>query len=425
MSTIAAAPVALRTFDAPRSEPQPEGPAAVLPAPTEATPIRKRARAPFIFGALILAAAGTGAHFYLASLGKETTDDAQIEGHVSAVAARVPGQVARVLVHDNQAVTAGEVLVELDSADYDARLTAALADLSAATANLHAAVAQRDLTRSQADASLAVARGGIAQAAGVSGSTEALIAQARADVTANESRAALAHLELGRAQRLLDATAIPLSELDAKRALADQADAAVAQAQARVITAEANRSSSSGTVLAAKGKLMSAQTAPQQVLAADALVEVATARVAQAASAVHQAELALGYTKIRAEIDGVVTKRTVEPGQMVSAERPLLALVGTSETWVVANLKETQLAHVQVGQKVTFAVDAFDDAKLTGTVESLQAGTGSRFSMLPPDNASGNFTKVTQRVPVRIEIADRRGLALRPGMSVDVTIFTE
>ena len=412
---------ARHSLDLPTTEtasPKPSSGATTAPAP-------KRRRAPLILGALVVASAAIGLKTYLSSLGKESTDDAQVEGHVSPVAARVPGQVARVLVHDNQQVKAGDVLVELDATDYEARLTAARADLAAATANLHAAEAQRELTRSQADAALAVARGGIAQAAGVSGSTEALIEQARADVTANESRAELAHLELGRAQRLVEQTAIPQSEVDARRAAADQADAAVAQARARVVTAEANRSSSSGTVLAARGHLLSAQTAPQQLQAAEAVVEVAHAKVAQAESAAHQAELALGYTKIRAEIDGAVTKRTVEPGQIVGTDRPLLALVGTAETWVVANLKETQLAHVRPGERVALKIDAFDDTELGGVVDSVQAGTGSRFSMLPPDNASGNFTKVTQRVPVRIEITDRHGLALRPGMSVDVTIFTE
>jgi membrane fusion protein (multidrug efflux system) len=412
------AAISLRTIDLPLATET----AADKPATKARTTPRKKA--PFIFGALALAAAGLGAHMYISSLGKETTDDAQIEGHVSQVAARVPGQVKRVLVHDNQKVKVGDVLIELDDADYDARLAAARADLEASQASLHAAETQRDLTRKQVQANLDVARGGIAQAAAVSGSTEALIDQARADVTAAESRAQLAHTELGRAQRLFDAAAIPQQELDSKRSVADTADAALAQSRARVITAEANRSNSSGTALAAHGHLLSAQTAPEQIDAAEAQVQLARARVAQTQSAVHQAELNSGYTKIRAEIDGEVAKRTVEPGQMVDPARPLLAIVGTTDTWVVANLKETQLEHVHAGEKVRVAIDTFDGATLDGVVESIQAGTGARFSLLPPDNASGNFTKVTQRVPVRIEIADRRGLELRPGMSADVTIIT-
>jgi membrane fusion protein (multidrug efflux system) len=140
---------------------------------------------------------------------------------------------------------------------------------------------------------------------------------------------------------------------------------------------------------------------------------------------VHIAELAESYTKVRTELDGYVTKRTVEPGQQVGPDRPLMAIVGSDELWVVANLKETQLAHVKPGEKVSVSIDTYDGDSLDGVVDSIQSGTGARFSMLPPDNASGNFTKVTQRVPVRIEIKNRHGLDLRPGMSADVTIYTE
>jgi membrane fusion protein (multidrug efflux system) len=394
------------------------------PLPTNAAPKRARRKAPYLFAALALVAAGGGVTWYLTSRGKESTDDAQVEGHVSNVAARVPGQVRRVLVHDNQHVKVGDVLVELDDADYVAKLDAARADLAAVTASLTAAERQRDLTTKLAAATLSVARGGVAQAAAVSGSTEANIEQARAEIASASSRAELAQIELGRAQRLFDKSAIPQSELDARRATADQADAAVAQARARLVSAEANRSNSSGTVLAARGHLASAEAGPEQIAAAEAQVELARAKVEQARTAVHVAELNLGYTRIRSEIEGNIAKRTVEPGQIVGADRPLMAVVGTSELWIVANLKETQLAHVHAGQPVRVKLDTYGDS-LKGTIDSIQFGTGSRFALLPPDNASGNFTKVTQRVPVRIEIADRRGLELRPGMSADVTIYTE
>jgi len=401
--------------------PPPPSPRADL-APEQKKP---RKKAPLVLGGMVLVAGAVATYLYISSQGKVTTDDAQVEGHISNVAARVPGQVKRVLVTDDQPVHAGDVLVELDDADLAARLEASRADLAAARASLHAAQTQLALTRKQVDANLAVAKGGIAQAAAVSGSTEALIDQAEADVTAAESRAALARTELDRSQRLVDSGAVPQAELDTKRSSADQADAALAQARARVITAIANRSNSSGTALAARGRLLSAQTAPEQIESAEAQVELATAKVAQAEAATHQAELNVGYTKIRAEIDGVVAKRTVEPGQMVSPERALLALVATSDTWVVANFKETQLEHMHPGLQVKVAIDGYSGAPLVGTVESIQAGTGARFSLLPPDNASGNFTKVTQRVPVRIQIADRRGLTLRPGMSANVTVYTE
>lgn len=381
-----------------------------------------RRKAPIVAAALVLVAGAIATYLYVSRRGKETTDDAQVEGHVAAVSARIPGQVKRVLVDNDQQVAAGDVLVELDDADVRARLAATRADLAAATAGLHAAESQLALTVKTADANLAVARGGVAQASAVSGSSRASIDQAAADLDAARSRAALARTERERSQRLFDTGASTRSELDTRTAAADQADAAVAQAEARLAIAQTSRSTSSGTVEAARGRLLAAQTGPEQIAAATAQVELARARVAQAEAAVTQAELNLGYTQIRAERAGVVARKNVEPGQMVSPERPLLALVDLDDVWVVANLKETQLASLRPGQRAEIEIDAYDTT-LRGTVDSVQAGTGARFSLLPPDNATGNFTKVTQRVPVRIKLADHRGLTLRPGMSATVTVF--
>jgi len=421
MQASSTSAISARTIDFPLA-PEATPPPAL---PKTDAPKKPTKKAPIVLGALVAIAAGVALYLYLGARGKESTDDAQVEGHVSTVAARVPGQVKRVLVTDDQPVHAGDVLVELDDADLSARVAAARADLAAANASLHAAQSQLALTRKQADANLAIARGGIAQAAAVSGSTQATIDQAKADVTAAASRAQLARTELDRSRRLADAGAVPQSELDARQAAVDQADAALAQAKSRVVTAEAGRSNSSGTTEAARGRLLSAQAGPEQIEAAQAQVELAQAKVEQATAALQQAELDLSYTKVRAQIDGTVAKRTVEPGQMVSPDRPLLALVDTHDAWVVANFKETQLASIHPGLKVRVKIDGFGGDALTGTVESIQAGTGARFSLLPPDNASGNFTKVTQRVPVKITIADHRGLALRPGMSADVTVYTE
>jgi membrane fusion protein (multidrug efflux system) len=410
-----------RTIDLPL----PAEESAAPPAGQAAAAVRPpRKKAPLVLGALVAIAGAVALYIYVSSRGKESTDDAQVEGHVSTVSARVSGQVRRVLVTDDQAVKAGDVLVELDDADLTARRDAAAADLAAAKAGLHAAETQLALTKKQVDANLAIARGGVAQAAAVSGSTQSTIDQATADVDAATSRLALAQTELDRSQRLVDGGAIPKSELDARRATLEQAEAGLAQARARVVSAEASRSNSSGTSEAAHGRLLVAQTGPEQIDAAQAQVELAQAKVAQAQSALHQAELNLQYTKVRAEIDGVVAKRTVEPGQMVSPDRPLLALVDTQDTWVVANFKETQLSALRPGLNVKVTVDGLPGT-FVATVESIQAGTGARFSLLPPDNATGNFTKVTQRVPVKIKIADRRGFELRPGTSADVTVYTE
>jgi membrane fusion protein (multidrug efflux system) len=397
-----------------------------LPPPAaEVAPKTPRKKAPLIFGALLAIAAAGGAYIYVTGRGRETTDNAQVEGHVSSVAARVSGQVVRVLVQDNQEVQAGDILVELDDRDLTARLAGARADLAAAEAAQRTAATQLSLTEKQAKANLRIARGGVAQAASVSGSTEATIEQARADIAAAESRRTLARTELDRSQRLLEVGAVTQSELDTRQAAIEQADAAVAQARARLVTAMASRSNGTGTVEAAQGRLLAAETAPEQVEAARAQLELATAKAAQARAAVEQAELNLGYTKIRAEIAGTVARRTVEPGQLVSPDRPLLAIVGLGDTWVVANFKETQLADMRPGQKAHVEVDTYGGVELTGHIDSIAAGTGSRFSLLPPDNASGNFTKVTQRVPVLVRLDDRKGLTLRPGMSAEVTVVTE
>lgn len=384
----------------------------------------KRRRAPFVAGALVLAAVAVAAALYWMRLGKEKTDDAQVDAHQSNVSAQIAGQVTRVAVADNQEVKAGDVLVELDDRDQQAKLAAARAELAETRAQLRLAETQLALTEKTARANLTVAEGVIAQAAAVTGNTAAQIDQAKADVAAAESRKQLTRIERDRAERLRKMGAAPQSEIDERIAADTAADAALAQAQARLASALANRSNSSGTEASARGRLLAAQTIEEQIAAAKAQVDLAQARVDQKQAAVDRAALELEHTKVRAAIPGVVSKRaSIEPGQLVSPDRMLMAIVDLSDTWVVANFKETQLAHIKDGQPAEIEIDAFDGT-LTGHVDSTSAGTGSRFSLLPPENASGNFIKVTQRVPVKIKIDDRRGLPLRAGMSAEVVVHT-
>ncbi|HVZ75530.1 MAG TPA: HlyD family secretion protein [Polyangia bacterium] len=389
-----------------------------VPAPAA----KKPSRAKVVLPALVaVAAAGAAVTFWLGH-GTETTDDAQVEGHVATVAARVPGQVKRVLVKDNQEVKAGDVLVELDDRDLATRLAAARADQLAARAQVRAAETQLALTETTSRSNLTVARGGVTQAAALEGTTRAGIDQARADVASAEARASLAKTDLGRAQRLFDERAVAQAELDARQAAFDQADAALTQARARLTSAEANLGSSRGSIETARGHLVAAQSGPVQVQSAQAQLELAEARLAQTDAAVAQAELNLSYAKVRAETSGTVARRTVEPGQMVAPERPLLALVALDDTWVVANFKEDQLRAMRAGAKAEVEVDTYGGRKLAGHVESFAPGTGSRFSLLPPDNASGNFTKVVQRVPVLVRLDGAPGVVLRPGMSATVRV---
>lgn len=394
-------------------------------AAAERAPRPKPRRALVILPTLALAAAAIfGGRAWL-NAGKVSTDDAQLEGHVVSVSPRVSGQVVRVHVKDNQRVQAGELLVELDPRDLSVRATAARADLAAARAQLRSMETQLALTTVDVDSNLTVARGGLAQAAASGGTTQAAIEQAHADIAAAQTQRSLAKTELERTQRLFTTGALSQSQLDARQAGLEQAEAALAQARARLASAESNVGNAQGGLQSARGRMIAAQSGPQRLEAARAQVELASARVDQAQAALDQAELNLSYASIRAEAGGVIARRNVEPGQLVSPDRPLFAIVPLEDVWVVANFKEDQLAGLKPGQRAEIEVDAFPGRPLRGTVDSLAGGTGARFSLLPPDNASGNFTKVVQRVPVLIRLEAHPGLELRPGLSALATVFTE
>jgi membrane fusion protein (multidrug efflux system) len=371
-----------------------------------------------------LAVAG-GALAFLGGANKETTDDAQVEGHVAYVAPHVAGQVKRVLVKDNQRVQAGDVLVELDDRDLNVRLASARADVAAAKATLHSNETQLSVTKKSVASNLAIAQGGMAQAASALGTTRAGIDQAHAEINAALSRQKLAQLDFDRTHHLFQSNVVSQAALDSVSAALEQATANVTQAEARLKSAEAGRQNSSGSIESARGRVLFAQSGPEQIEAAEAAVELASAKLNQAEAALQQAELNVSYTQIKAEVSGVVSRRSVEVGQMASPEKPLLALVPLDDTWVVANFKEDQIAHMRPGQLAEIEVDAFDGPKLKGHVDSLAGGTGARFSLLPPDNASGNFTKVVQRVPVLVRIDGVSDLDLRPGLSAKVTIVTK
>jgi membrane fusion protein (multidrug efflux system) len=373
---------------------------------------------------MAVAVAG-GAVGWTLTHGKETTDDAQVEGHVANVSPRIAGLVQRVLVKDNQKVHEGDVLVELDDRDCVAKLAAARADLAAALATQHAAETELTLARKSAESNVVVARGGLVQAASLGDTTREAIDQARADLDAAQSRAELARVELARSSSLLADHVVPRADYDTRQATFDEAQAAVRQARSRLASAQAATGNSAGTLESARGRWLSAQLGPDQVEAAGAQVELARARVDQAQAALAQADLNESYTHVTAATSGVVARRSVELGQTVSPDRPLMAIVPLDDTWIVANFKEDQLADMKIGQTATVSIDTYSGRRLRGTVESFAAGTGSRFSLLPADNASGNFTKVVQRVPVLVRLDGDQGAVLRPGMSASVTVLTK
>lgn len=362
---------------------------------------------------------------YLWSLGKETTDDAQVEGRLVNISPRIPGQISKIHVRDFQQVTAGDLLIELDSEDWRARFEAAKADVGSAAATLSAAQVQLNLTMRMTDASLRQAGGGVAEASSVLANSQAAADQAKAGVAVTASKLRLAELEFQRSKSLFAQHAVAQAELDSRQVQLDAARAEHEQAEALLKSRMAAITGSAGTVQQAYGKLNAAETGPTQVQNARAAVDLAGARLRQAEAAMRLADLNLRHTQIKAPTSGVVTRRTAEVGAMVNPERPIISIVPLDDIWVIANFKETQLAQIRHGQRAEIKVDAFQNHLIHGQVESVAGMTGSRASLLPPENASGNFVKVVQRVPVLIRIDNFDGVVLRPGLNADVTVFTK
>jgi membrane fusion protein, multidrug efflux system len=329
---------------------------------------------------LVLTLGGWGVRRYIFSRHHVTSDNAQVDGHITVVSPRIQGFIARVLVEENQHVKAGDTLVVLDDRDVRVQLQQAEAELRDA-----------QTTVSQ--------RGRAGQAEAQFRATQAQAASAQASVAAAQANFRKAAADLERYRGLAAKQIVSAQQLDAAQAAYDAANANLLAAQKQ------------------------AAAAGSQVSASGAAVRGADARVAAAQAAVDNARLQLSYTALLAPIDGMLAKRTAEPGAQVQVGQNLMSVVPES-IWVTANLKETQLDKVRVGDPVDFTVDAYDDITFHGKVESLSPATGARFALLPPDNATGNFTKVVQRVPVRIAVEQSADPAhpLRPGMSVDVTI---
>ena len=385
---------------------------------------KKGGRAKFVLVALIGVAAATAGTVYVRGAHKESTDDAQVEGHLFNVSSRIGGRTAQVLVNDNQVVEPGQLLVVLEDEQQQAKVELAKADVAAAQANLSSAQAQLALTGKNVDANLKQAQGGVAQASGTYASSSASISQAKSDVVAAESRLKLAQSELDRIKALVASGAATQADLDTRQANFDQAQATLDTARARLLSANAGTIASAGGIEAAKGRLDAASTGPQQLELSKAAVALAEARVKQTTSSLRLAELDLQYTKIVAPARGVISRRTVEVGQMVDPARPLLAIVPKDDLWVVANFKEDQLGEMKAGQPVTVKLDTYGGRAFSAHVDSIAGASGARFALLPPDNASGNFTKVVQRIPVLIKFDRALDVEIRPGMSADVVVDT-
>ena len=388
--------------------------------------------------AVVIIAAGA---WFWSTRGKESTDDAQVEAHVTPIASRVGGTVQAAAVADNQRVTAGAVLVQIDPRDFQLAVEKARAELADAEAAAAASQANVPIVTATASGGISTARGGIAQAqAGITESEQAVLgarsreATAQARVREAEANATKAAKDVERLKPLLDKDEISQQQYDSAVAAANVAratvDSAVAQereAQAGIQAAESRVKQAQATREQASAQLQTADTAPQQVAATKARAAAAAARVMQLRAAVKQAELNLEYATVKAPTGGVVSRKTVEPGQVIQPGQPLMTIVSLDPVWITANFKETQLEDMRPGQRVTVKVDAYGGTTLTGKIESIAAATGARFSLLPPENATGNFVKVVQRVPVKIVLDEGQDAQriLRPGMSVTPTVHTQ
>ncbi|HEX3084385.1 MAG TPA: efflux RND transporter periplasmic adaptor subunit [Pyrinomonadaceae bacterium] len=410
---------------------------------------------------ILLLAIIFGVRYWAYARAHESTDDAFIDGHIIQVSPKVPGYVLKVYVTDNQNVKAGDLLAELDARDLQAKVDQAKAALTAGLAQQQQARTQVTLTRVSTRAGVRQAAAGVQQArSGVTGAragassersrtaqssagintAEANMQQARAQLSAAQAEAHRANADVQRYQALFEKDEVSRQRLDQAIATARTANAQVEAANEKVAAAEAQVSEARAATSAqranaqraesqvgaaraqvneALGRLEQANTAPQQVAVSEAQAASAGANLDQLQAAVDEAELQLSYAKIYAPDTGRVTRKSIEVGALVQVGQPLMAVV-PGDVWVTANFKESQIGSIRPGETVDVSVDAYPGKVFKAHVDSIQAGTGSRFSLIPPENATGSYVKVVQRVPVKIVFEpnqiDSQHL-LAPGMS--------
>jgi len=389
-------------------------------------------------GALLLAAAATSAFIYYG--GRVSTDDAQVDAHIAPVAPKVSGNIVEVLVDDNQTVKAGQVLLRIDPRDYEARVAQAKAALVAAESQAAGANAGVPLTSATtasataaAEAQLAAANADLSKAkTDFDRASSSDLAYASADVESKRATADRARADLARMEPLAAKDEITKQQFDAYVAASRVAASELRASEEKLVNAQKNAQGSGASVQGAQARADIAKAALDQARANRRQVDISSAQAGTASAAILQAranldaaQLQLSYTTIVAPIDGVVTRKAVQIGQIVQPGQSLLTVVPLHDVWVTANFKETQLAQVRPGQRAEVHVDMYGQT-FEGRVHSVASATGSKLSLLPPENATGNFVKIVQRIPVKI-VLDKAptGVVFRPGMNVDATIFVE
>jgi membrane fusion protein (multidrug efflux system) len=388
---------------------------------------------------VLLAIAGVAYAVYMHYRDRVSTDDAEVDGHIGAIASKIAGNVVEVLVDDNQEVKTGQPLVRIDPRDYQARVDIAKAELARAESQLRSArvvVPWTDATTqsgssaaaaqlADAEAELEHARLTQQQSAGSD------LAYAEANVRLKQANNERAQADLARMKPLADKAEISQLQFDAYAAAAKVADNDLQAAREKLASARDNAAIRKSAVDAAATRISQAQAQVAAALANRQQVGIRSADAGTAAAAVETAranlaaaELQLSYCAVVSPIEGVVTRKSVEVGQIVAPGQGLMTVIPLHDTWVTANFKETQLENVHTGQRAEIHVDMYGRS-IAGRVDSIAGSTGSRMSLLPPENATGNFVKVVQRIPVKILVDPNESLILRPGMNVDVTIFTK
>ncbi len=368
---------------------------------------RKKVRTRLAIGLGLGALALIGLLWWLHARKFEDTDDAQVDGYISSISARVPGTVVRVLVEDNQSVHPGDLLVELDTADLEVAVAQARAAVAQAEAAFAAEQPNVSITATSNRTTVQVAEDEVANA-------QADLEAAQRDLEQAEANDRFAQQQRQRATQLLASQTIPQAEFDQRVAAAEVTRAAVAAARKHVEQRVARLQTAQARLAEARAN------APRQLVSREAGLSVRQANLELARAQLRQAQLNLGYAKVVAPVAGIVGKRSVNLGDRVQPGQQLMSLTQNGTLWVTANFRETQIEHMQPGQPASVHVDAVD-RDYDGSVDSFAGATGSRFSLLPPENASGNYVKVVQRIPVRITLKPGQPEVerLRPGMSAE------
>jgi membrane fusion protein, multidrug efflux system len=380
-------------------------------------------------GVLVILLVAAGAWGWWRHSGRsESTDDAQIEGHLHAISARVTGTVVRINpdVQNNHYVEAGTLLLELDPTDYQVALEQARADLTMREAAERSAIVQVPIVRASAFSQLAVARENASEAEERVAAEQANLSVAEHRVERDVAVYARADRDRQRYLALVDKREISRSEYDGRDTDATAARETLEADRAAVMSAQRAIAVARARVEQKRAEITAARTAPEHVSDAVARSASAAGQILQSRANVHAAELNLGYTKIYAPVGGVIGRKTVETGHRIQPGQTLIIIVPVDDVWVTANFKETQVRRMRPSQRVSVYVDAFA-RDYSATVDEMPAAVGTLFSLLPPENATGNYVKVVQRLPVRIRLdrgqdAERR---LRPGMSAEVRVRLE